>query len=101
MIPRSKNGRLRAIRVLRLRSGYKGVVCYMTISKTGVSWESRTERVLPDPHRLLQGSGRTSPLPLGKVDDLGQPPRRSDSSCAHAGRSARVKPLAAVDGKRK
>ena len=53
--------------------GYKGVVCYMTISKTGVKLGVANGTSLPDPHRLLQGSGKNvRHVPLSKVDDLEQ-----------------------------
>lgn len=53
--------------------GYKGVVCYMTISKTNVKLGVANGTSLPDPHRLLQGSGKNvRHVPLSKVDELEQ-----------------------------
>jgi hypothetical protein len=53
--------------------GYKGVVCYMTISKTGVKLGVANRTSLPDLHRLLPGSGKSvRHVPLSKVDDLEQ-----------------------------
>jgi hypothetical protein len=53
--------------------GYNGVICYMTISTTGVKLGVANGTSLPDPHRLLQGSGKNvRHVPLSKVDDLEQ-----------------------------
>jgi hypothetical protein len=38
--------------------GYKGVVCYMTISRTGVKLGIAGGAALDDPHGLLEGSGK-------------------------------------------
>jgi hypothetical protein len=38
--------------------GYRGVVCYMTLSKTGVKLGVANGTSLVDPYRLLQGSGK-------------------------------------------
>ena len=53
--------------------GYKGIVCYMTIGKTGVKLGVANGTSLPDPNSLLQGSGKNvRHVPLNKVADLGQ-----------------------------
>jgi hypothetical protein len=53
--------------------GYKGIVCYLTISKTGVKLGVANGTSLPDPNRLLQGSGKNARhVPLRKVADLEQ-----------------------------
>jgi hypothetical protein len=45
----------------------------MTISKTGVKLGVANGTSLPDPHRLLQGSGKNvRHVPLSTVDDLEQ-----------------------------
>ena len=54
--------------------GYKGVVCYMTISKTSVKLGVANGKNLPDPHDLLQGGGKNvRHVPLATVEDLRQP----------------------------
>jgi hypothetical protein len=54
-------------------SGYKGVVCYMTISRSGVKLGMAGGARLADPHRLLQGSGKTARhVPLKTPSDLRQ-----------------------------
>jgi hypothetical protein len=54
--------------------GYKGIVCYLTISKTGVKLGIAESTGLPDPRRLLRGSGKSHRhVPLTAPADLRQP----------------------------
>jgi hypothetical protein len=38
--------------------GYKGVVSYITVNKTGVKLGVARGAALPDPHKLLRGTGK-------------------------------------------
>jgi hypothetical protein len=71
--------------------GYKGVICYMTISKTGVKLGVANGTSLPDPHRLLQGSGKKARhVPLTSVDDLERTGLDGLIRAAHAAWKARA-----------
>jgi hypothetical protein len=40
--------------------GYKGIVAYLTISKSGVKVGIAYGRSVPDPHHLLEGEGKSA-----------------------------------------
>jgi hypothetical protein len=53
--------------------GYTGAVCTLILSKTGIKLGLFGGAVLPDPHRLLQGSGKVHRhVPLTTAPDLRQ-----------------------------
>lgn len=54
--------------------GYKGIVCYLTISKSGVKMGMARGANLPDPRGLLEGDGKSNRyIPLRTIADLKQP----------------------------
>ena len=54
--------------------GYKGVVSYITVSKQGVKLGVARGTSLPDPKKLLQGSGKSNRHVVIKTpDDLETP----------------------------
>jgi hypothetical protein len=55
-------------------AGYRGVVCYMTISKVGVKLGVANGATFADPRRLLEGRGkRHRHVPLASSSDLRKP----------------------------
>ncbi len=55
-------------------SGYKGVVCTLIMSQTGVKLGIMRGAELPDPNRLMKGAGKVHRyVPLRSVADLEQP----------------------------
>ena len=54
--------------------GYKGVVCTLLLSKTGVKLGIAHGAALPDPRQLMQGEGKVHRhVPLRTTSDLKQP----------------------------
>jgi hypothetical protein len=54
--------------------GYKGLVCTLLLSKTGVKIGIAYGSELPDPKHLMQGSGKVHRhVPLKTISDLKQP----------------------------
>src|SRR6516164_4413568 len=54
--------------------GYKGLVCTLLLSKTGVKIGIARGSELPDPKHLMQGSGKVHRhVPLQTIADLKQP----------------------------
>jgi hypothetical protein len=54
--------------------GYKDMVCTLILSKSGVKLGLVGGAALPDPHRLLEGSGKVHRyIPLGRPADLRRP----------------------------
>ena len=54
--------------------GYKGVVCTLLLSKTGVKLGIAHGASLPDPRQLMQGEGKVHRhVPLRTTSDLKQP----------------------------
>lgn len=54
--------------------GYKGLVCTLILSKTGVKLGLAHGARLPDPDRLLEGSGKTHRyVPLRAPSDIRKP----------------------------
>lgn len=55
-------------------SGYKGTICTIIVSKTGVKLGLVRGATLPDPKRLLEGSGKVHRhLLVNTADDLRKP----------------------------
>ena len=67
--------------------GYKGAVCTLILSKTGIKLGLVGGATLPDPHRLLAGSGKVHRhVQLSRPADLHQPGvtelvRESSAAC--------------------
>jgi hypothetical protein len=54
--------------------GYRGVVCTLILSKTGVKLGIAGGASLADPHKLLRGAGKVHRhVPLKAIEDLRQP----------------------------
>jgi hypothetical protein len=54
--------------------GYKGVVCYMTVSRSGVKLGLAGGASLPDPRRLLEGRGKVHRhVSIASPSDLRRP----------------------------
>ena len=54
--------------------GYKGVVCYMTVSRSGVKLGLAGGASLPDPRRLLEGEGKVHRhISIASPPDLRRP----------------------------
>jgi hypothetical protein len=54
--------------------GYRGVICTLILSKSGVKLGIAGGALLPDPNNLLRGAGKLHRhLPLKDVQDLRQP----------------------------
>ena len=54
--------------------GYKGVVSYITVNQKGVKLGVAGAASLPDPKKLLQGSGKAHRhVPITAASDLRQP----------------------------
>jgi hypothetical protein len=72
--------------------GYKGVVCYMTVNKTGVKLGMSGGAALPDPRKLLRGSGKVHRhVPIEKAADLRQAGLRQLIRTAHAAHATSTK----------
>ena len=55
--------------------GYKGLVCSLILSKTGVKLGLSHGASLDDPHKLLEGAGKVHKhIPLKSSADLKKPP---------------------------
>jgi Domain of unknown function (DU1801) len=55
--------------------GYKGLVCSVILSKTGVKLGLSHGAALDDPHKLLEGAGKVHKhIPLKSSADLKRPP---------------------------
>ena len=75
-LPRAKEGEDTAARMFAYSygPGYKGVVCTLLLSKTGVKLGIAGGASLPDPHKLLRGEGKVHRhVPLKSIADLQQP----------------------------
>lgn len=54
--------------------GYRGMICTLILSKTGVKLGIVEGASFPDPHKLLRGSGKVHRhVPLKSPEDLRQP----------------------------
>jgi hypothetical protein len=54
--------------------GYRGIVCYLTLSKKGVKLGLAEGAALPDPRGLLEGEGKAHRhVPLATPSDLRKP----------------------------
>ena len=75
-LPRAKEGEDIAARMFAYSygPGYKGVICTLLLSKTGVKLGIAGGASLPDPHGLLRGEGKVHRhVPLKTIGDLQQP----------------------------
>ena len=71
--------------------GYKGVICTLLLSKTGVKLGIAGGASLPDPHKLLRGEGKVHRhVPLKTIDDLQQPGVKELVAAAGAACHARL-----------
>ena len=58
----------------RMGPGYKGMVCTLILSKSGVKLGIVNGAALPDPHNLLRSAGKVHRhVPLNSAEDLRQP----------------------------
>lgn len=58
-------------------SGYKGLICTLILSKKGVKVGFYKGAALPDPHHLLQGSGK-----VHRYVEIGSPEAAQDTRLA-------------------
>lgn len=58
-------------------SGYKGLICTLILSKKGVKLGFYKGAALPDPHHLLQGSGK-----VHRYVEIGSPEAAEDARLA-------------------
>lgn len=75
-LPDAKEGEDSAARMFAYSCGpgYKGVICTLLLSKTGVKLGIAGGASLPDPHGLMRGEGKVHRhVPLKTIDDLRQP----------------------------
>ena len=73
-------------------AGYKGVVCTLLLSKTGVKIGLAHGAALEDPDRLLEGTGKVHRfVPLRTHADLRQPGLRKLLKAADAGVRGRLR----------
>jgi len=75
-LPHAKEGEDSAARLFAYSygPGYKGVICTLILSKTGVKLGIAGGASLPDPHKLLRGEGKVHRhVPLKAIEDLQQP----------------------------
>jgi len=75
-LPRVKEGEDQAAHMFAYSygPGYKGVVCTLMLSKTGVKLGIAFGASLPDRHKLLRGEGKVHRhVPLKTIEDLQQP----------------------------
>ena len=71
--------------------GYRGVVCTLILSKTGVKLGIPWGASFPDIHRLLRGAGKVHRhVPLKSIEDLQQPGIRELVDAASAACNERL-----------
>jgi hypothetical protein len=71
--------------------GYKGMVCTLILSKTGIKLGIVRGATFPDPHNLLRGVGKVHRhVPMKALDDLRQPGVRELVAAASAACKAQL-----------